>query len=94
MPTKKIVHQKKTKGSPKPTKSAKQTTAPVPVPVPVKETVPEPIVSVEVKKTTTEVTDSLFNDLQAQLSALSDAGIQIPALKRGLISLKKSIDYN
>jgi len=91
MPTKKIVHQKKTKGSPKPTKpikSTKATTAPVPTPV--KE--PEPIVSVEVKKTSTEVTDSLFNDLQAQLSALSDAGVQIPSLKKGLISLKKSMD--
>jgi chromatin remodeling complex protein RSC6 len=95
MPTKKIV--KKTKGSPKPTKptqsaksakSAKPTTPPVPTPV--KEV--DPIVSVEVKKTSTEVTDTLFNDLQAQLSALSDAGIQIPGLKKGLISLKKSMD--
>ena len=91
MPTKKIVHQKKTKGTPKPVKSTKpaKTTA-LPVPTPVKE--PEPIVSVEVKKTSTEVTDSLFNDLQAQLSVLSDAGVQIPALKKGLISLKKSMD--
>jgi len=90
MPTKKIVHQKKTKGSPKPTKATKPAPAPTPVPTPVKES--EPIVSVEVKKTTSEVTDSLFNDLQAQLSALSDAGVQIPTLKKGLISLKKSMD--
>ena len=83
-PTKKVV--KKTKGSPKP--KTKPTTPPVPTTV--KE--PEQIVSVEVKKTTTEVTDSLFNDLQAQLTTLADAGVQMPTLKKGLISLKKSMD--
>ena len=78
-PTSKKV-SKKTK-SPKPVVAAVPEPAPVAVPV-----------KVEPKLTTVDATDSLFNDIQAQLSALADAGVQLPGLKKGLISLKKSLD--
>jgi len=57
-----------------------------------------PVVEVEieekkqVKQTTADITDNLFNTLQCQLVQLSDAGCQLPDFRKSLIVLKKSID--
>ena len=78
---------KKVKSSPK--KVEPQLVEPVVV-------TPEPVVVVAPpatpKPTSSSVTDSIFNDLQAELTKLADAGVQIPALKKALVTLKKSVD--
>jgi len=79
-PSKKIVSKK-----------VKAVVKPPATPTPVAAPTPEPV-KVQVKQTSAEVTDSLFNDLQAQLTKLNDAGVQLPSLKKGLIALKKSMD--
>ena len=70
----------------KPSKKKEST----PVPVPVVEPTP---VKVPVKKVpTSELTDTIFNDIQAELVKMSESGVQLPALKKHLVALKKSLD--
>ena len=89
MPSKKVMKKTVTKVS----KKKEQKSVPAPEPAPTPE-VTTPISSEveEVKKTSSEVTDSIFNELQAQLCAMSAVGVQLPGLKKGLISLKRSFD--
>ena len=64
------------------------------VPVPVVEPTPTPVpVKVQVKKVpTSELTDTIFNDIQAELVKMSEIGVQMPSLKKQLVALKKSLD--
>ena len=72
----------------KPSKKKEST----PVPTPVVEPTPAPV-KVQVKKVpTSELTDTIFNDIQAELVKMSEIGVQMPALKKQLIALKKSLD--
>ena len=50
------------------------------------------VAPVVAKPTAATATDSAFNDIQAELTKLADAGVQIPALKRLTIALKKAVD--
>jgi len=50
------------------------------------------VVPTVVVSTAITATDSAFNDIQAELTKLADAGVQIPALKRLTIALKKAVD--
>jgi chromatin remodeling complex protein RSC6 len=78
---------------PKKSKSSKKKES-TPVPAPVVEPTPPPTpVKVQVKKVpTSELTDSIFNDIQAELVKMSEIGVQMPGLKKHLVSLKKSLD--
>ena len=72
----------------KPSKKKEST----PVPVPVVEPTPVPV-KVPVKKVpTSELTDTIFNDIQAELVKMSESGVQLPGLKKHLVALKKSLD--
>ena len=97
---KKVVKKTKVSKSNLNTES-KKTEEKTPPPTPttqIKETTNKPATSVvEVTKpitkpTSVEHTDCLFNNIQAQLIKLSEAGCQLTNIKKGLISLKKSID--
>lgn len=72
-------------------KNSKTKTTPEQTP-PVTPPVTEPVQPVEVKPTATAVTEQLFSDLQAELTKLAEAGVQIPSLRKGLIALRKSVD--
>jgi len=50
------------------------------------------VAPVDAKPTAATATDSAFNDIQAELTKLADAGVQIPTLKRLTIALKKAVD--
>ena len=79
---------------PKKSKSSSKKKESTPVPAPVVEPTPPPTpVKVQVKKVpTSELTDSIFNDIQAELVKMSEIGVQMPGLKKHLVSLKKSLD--
>ena len=50
------------------------------------------VAPVVVKPSAATGTDSAFNDIQVELTKLADAGVQIPALKKLTIALKKAVD--
>ena len=77
---------------PKKSKSSSKKKESTPVPAPVVEPTPTPV-KIPVKKVpTSELTDSIFNDIQAELVKMSEIGVQMPGLKKHLVSLKKSLD--
>ena len=78
---------KKSKSS---SKKKESTPVVAPTPVPVVEPTP---VKVQVKKApTSELTDTIFNDIQAELVKMSEVGVQLTGLKKQLVALKKSLD--
>ena len=77
---------------PKKSKSSSKKKESTPVPAPVVEPTPTPV-KIPVKKVpTSELTDIMFNDIQAELVKMSEVGVQMPGLKKHLIALKKSLD--
>ena len=80
---------KKSKSS---SKKKESTPVVAPAPAPVVEPTPAPV-KVQVKKvSTSELTDTIFNDIQAELVKMSEVGVQLTGLKKQLVALKKSLD--